>query len=143
MTALDGYQWFLPVWFTKRWWDTDYFNDEVNSLYSGFMVENVPCTTAQMARAIQGHIFLQSAYFGPDDLLIAGNITVQRWKEVYTERLKRLAAKLRPKVCQSGIIIEENKWWKIVFSNVYWNAVENNESVFWELIQYKDAILPV
>ena len=52
MTAYEGYVWFMPAWFTEQWWDTDSFNS--NSKNSGYRPENVPCSTSQMLRAIQG-----------------------------------------------------------------------------------------
>ena len=52
MTAYEGYVWFMPAWFTERWWDTDSFNSQKNN--SGILNENVPCSTEEMLKAIQG-----------------------------------------------------------------------------------------
>ena len=85
MTAYEGYQWFLPTWFTPRWWDTDFFNGEgqANMIFTS----PVPCTTRQMRRAIDGHMSLTNAFFGPEESHIVGNLTVAQWKDAYLERL--------------------------------------------------------
>ncbi len=56
MTAYDGYQWFMPAWFTVRWWDTEYFN-KMSQKYGYMAQESVPCTTSQMQKAVQGNDF--------------------------------------------------------------------------------------
>jgi len=85
MTAEHGYVWFLPAWFTERWWDTD-------KLSAAFPSEKVPCTSAEMLSAIQGHFILTTDYLGEENSQIVGNCTVRNWLEAYLERLQALVS---------------------------------------------------
>ncbi|KAI4493175.1 hypothetical protein M0802_009592 [Mischocyttarus mexicanus] len=49
LTAVQGYVWFLPLWLRSRWYDTDQYNKQD---------EQVPCTTIEMTKAINGHLSL-------------------------------------------------------------------------------------
>ncbi|XP_043507447.1 uncharacterized protein LOC122527382 isoform X1 [Frieseomelitta varia] len=75
MTAVQGYVWFLPLWLRPEWYDTDRFNlkDE----------EQVPCTTMEMSRAINGYLGLSHAYFAPDNEIMQEGITVRQWRDRY------------------------------------------------------------
>lgn len=68
------------MWLRPRWYDTDYYNAQG---------ENVPCTTVEMARAINGHLGVTNAYFAPDDDIMQEGITVRQWRDNY-EKLCRL-----------------------------------------------------
>lgn len=81
MTAVNGYVWFLPSWFPPEWYDTDEMNRKNNA------TENVPCTTEEMVKAINGHMSLSYKFYGDDDRIMQENITVRQWKEHYTENL--------------------------------------------------------
>ncbi|XP_076766818.1 uncharacterized protein LOC143433365 [Xylocopa sonorina] len=74
MTAVQGYVWFLPVWLRPQWYDTDRYNKEG---------EQVPCTTAEMSKAINGHFGVSHAYFAPDDAIMQEGITVREWRDKY------------------------------------------------------------
>jgi len=82
MTAENGYIWFLPAWFTKQWYQTDIFNS--------LMAEHIPCTSADMNKAVQGHFLLNTAFLGHGDSQIVGNVTVHQWEQMYTTRIKEL-----------------------------------------------------
>ncbi|KAG5329551.1 ILPR protein, partial [Acromyrmex charruanus] len=74
MTAVQGYVWFLPLWLRSQWYDTDYYNEKG---------EQVPCTTNEMMKAINGHLGLSHAYFARDDDIMQEGITVREWRERY------------------------------------------------------------
>ncbi|XP_076647965.1 uncharacterized protein LOC143356288 [Halictus rubicundus] len=74
MTAAKGYVWFLPLWLRPQWYDTDLYNE------TG---ENVPCTTLEMSKAINGYLGISHAYFGQDDAIMQENITVREWRNNY------------------------------------------------------------
>ncbi|CAK9812828.1 Insulin-like peptide receptor [Anthophora plagiata] len=74
MTAVQGYVWFLPLWLRPEWYDTDRYNK---------MGEQVPCTTAEMSKAINGYLGLSHAYFAPDDDIMQEGITVRQWRDRY------------------------------------------------------------
>ena len=88
MTAYNDYVWFLPAWFTQQWWDTDRYN---NGQYTS---EVVPCTSAEMLRAVQSHFFLNTAFLGPEESHIVGNRTVRSWFTAYLERMNDLVSGL-------------------------------------------------
>jgi len=88
MTAKDGYVWFLPNWFTRSWWNTDRYNRDFN--------ERVPCSTAEMTRAMQGYFSLSTAFLGPMDSNIVGNCTVRSWFENYVHRISIQGFELSP-----------------------------------------------
>jgi len=92
MTAEYGYVWFLPAWFTERWWDTDKHN-------AAFPTEKVPCTSMEMLSAIQGHFILTTAFLGEENSQIVGNCTVRNWLEAYLEHLQALVGVSRHSVC--------------------------------------------
>ena len=83
MTPEYGYVWFLPPWFTKRWWNTD---------IPAFPTEEVPCTSAEMLLAVQGHFILSTAYLGDESSQIVGNCTVANWVEAYEEHVQALVS---------------------------------------------------
>jgi len=91
MTAEYGYVWFFPAWFTERWWDTDKHN-------AAFPNEKVPCTSAEMLSAIQGHFILTTAFLGEENSQIVGNCTVRNWLEAYLEHLQALVGVSRHSV---------------------------------------------
>ncbi|OXA51550.1 Gamma-aminobutyric acid type B receptor subunit 1 [Folsomia candida] len=76
MTAKEGFVWFLPVWFMRDWYDTDKHNFQTDK-------EPIPCTTAEMIQAINGHLSLQYAYYAPENQVMQENITVSAWKTKY------------------------------------------------------------
>lgn len=67
--------WFLPLWLRPEWYDTDRFNKENE--------EQVPCTSAQMFKAINGYLGLSHAYFAPDNEIMQEGITVRQWRDNY------------------------------------------------------------
>ncbi|XP_014611297.1 PREDICTED: receptor-type guanylate cyclase gcy-4-like isoform X1 [Polistes canadensis] len=79
MTAVQGYVWFLPLWLRSRWYDTDQYNEQG---------EQVPCTTIEMTKAINGHLSLSHAYFAPDDEIMQEGITVREWRDRYERMCK-------------------------------------------------------
>jgi len=85
MTAEYGYVWFLPAWFTERWWDTDKHN-------AAFPTEKVLCTSTEMLSAIQGHFILTTAFLGEENSPIVGNCTVRNWLDAYLEHLQALVS---------------------------------------------------
>lgn len=74
MTAVQGYVWFLPLWLRPEWYDTDRYNQKG---------EQVPCTTAEMSKAINGYLGLSHAYFAPDNDIMQEGITVRQWRDRY------------------------------------------------------------
>jgi len=86
MTSEYGYVWFLPPWFTERWWNTDRLNA------AEWATEKVPCTSAQMLSAVQGHFILTPAYLGEKNSQIVGNCTVHDWMEAYLEHIQALVS---------------------------------------------------
>ena len=107
MTAEHGYVWFLPAWFTEQWWDTDKHN-------AAFPMEKVPCTSAEMLSAVQGHFVLTTAFLGEENSQIVGNCTVRNWLEAYLEHLQALVSKTsRPNSSSSSSVVvavgEENR----------------------------------
>ena len=92
MTAEYGYVWFLPAWFTERWWDTDKHN-------TAFPTEKVPCTSMEMLSAIQGHFILTTAFLGEENSQIVGNCTVRNWLEAYLEHLQALVSVSTHSLC--------------------------------------------
>ncbi|KOC65570.1 Insulin-like peptide receptor [Habropoda laboriosa] len=74
MTAVQGYVWFLPLWLRPEWYDTDRYNKKG---------EQVPCTTAEMSKAVNGYLGLSHAYFAPDDDMMQEGITVRQWRDRY------------------------------------------------------------
>lgn len=80
MTAAQGYVWFLPLWLRPQWYDTDRYNQ------SG---ENVPCTTLEMSKAINGYLGISHAYFGEDNAVMQENITVREWLNNYEAECRR------------------------------------------------------
>lgn len=86
MTAYNGYVWFLPAWFTLDWWLTDR-----NKQY---YVETIPCTSAEMERAVDGHFLFNTAFLGPEESVIVGNLTVKDWAGMFLSRLEALVSTL-------------------------------------------------
>ncbi|XP_076631100.1 uncharacterized protein LOC143346666 [Colletes latitarsis] len=76
MTAVQGYVWFLPLWLRPQWYDTDHYNKEG---------EQVPCSTLEMSKSINGYLGLSHAYFAPDDDIMQEGITVRHWRDRYEE----------------------------------------------------------
>lgn len=79
MTAKQGYVWFLPLWLTPEWYDTDKYNRELN--------ETITCSTKQMLEAINGHLGLSFAHYAPDNQIMQENKTVGEWKTEYSHYL--------------------------------------------------------
>lgn len=103
MTGRQGYVWFLPLWLSPHWYDTDHFN-KANS-------ENIVCTTSQMIevrdignlrfceqfnkiyfnfQAINGHLALTHAYFATDDAPMQEHINVGDWRKNYEKRCQQV-----------------------------------------------------
>ncbi|XP_072021432.1 uncharacterized protein [Amphiura filiformis] len=79
-TSYQGYQWFLPDWYPSQWWDTDFYNGP-----NYLIREDVSCTTAQMAKAIDGYMSLSRVYIADDKSNVAGGLTVEQWKNWYKD----------------------------------------------------------
>jgi len=92
MTAAYGYVWFLPAFFTDRWWDTDRHRATSST-------QNVPCTSAEMLSAIEGHFILTPGFLGEKNSQIVGNCTVENWVKAYVERLTPLVSDIRHFIC--------------------------------------------
>uniref|UniRef100_A0A1B6EJJ0 Gamma-aminobutyric acid type B receptor subunit 2 n=1 Tax=Cuerna arida TaxID=1464854 RepID=A0A1B6EJJ0_9HEMI len=75
MTAYQSYVWFLPAWLAPDWYDTDLYNKKAASS------EVVPCSTAEMLEAINGHLSLSHAAWAPDNAIMQTKQTVGEWKE--------------------------------------------------------------
>lgn len=103
MTAAQGYVWFLPMWLSANWYDTNLFNAN--------KTEIVNCTTQEMIKvsknladmisylkiskiinnnclvvlrqAISGYFAMTHAYFASDDSIMQENITVGQWRKNY------------------------------------------------------------
>jgi hypothetical protein len=71
---MQGYVWFLPLWLRTDWFDTNHYND---------LGENIPCTTAEMKKAINGYLGISHANFAPDDSIMQEGITVRQWRDKY------------------------------------------------------------
>lgn len=81
MTAHEGYVWFLPGWYEHDWWDVDHHNKKENRH------DVVPCDTAMLRYAVDGHFMLSKAFSGSIKSLVIGNLTVGRYKQLYTEKI--------------------------------------------------------
>ncbi|XP_064467335.1 atrial natriuretic peptide receptor 2-like [Ornithodoros turicata] len=77
MTGFQGYQWFLPHWLSSDWYETTEYNKKMN--------ETVPCTTAEMRDAVQGHMILGTQYYADDDAIMQENKTVREWRALYKQ----------------------------------------------------------
>ncbi|XP_046676612.1 receptor-type guanylate cyclase gcy-4-like [Homalodisca vitripennis] len=75
MTAYQSYVWFLPAWLAPDWYDTDRYNKKSDSS------ETVPCSTAEMLEAINGHLSLSHAAWALDNAIMQTKQTVGEWKE--------------------------------------------------------------
>ncbi|XP_077982551.1 uncharacterized protein LOC144437483 [Glandiceps talaboti] len=84
-TSYEGYQWFVPAWYAKDWWNTDYYNSPEYSPQ-----ESVPCSTAEMAVAIQGIMAFTSTNMQDDDIEIVGGITVKEFNDKYRQIIEEL-----------------------------------------------------
>ncbi|XP_035214785.1 insulin receptor-like [Stegodyphus dumicola] len=78
MTAVNGYVWFLPLWFTSNWYDTDGLNNPEND-----DLGKVTCSTEQMVEAINGHMSLAYKYYADDDDVMQEGKTVREWLDRY------------------------------------------------------------
>lgn len=83
MTAANGYVWFLPLWFTKNWYDTDKVNNAATEEF-----ERVDCTTEQMLSAIDGHMSLAYKFYADKDKIMQKGKTVGQWLEEYKTMTK-------------------------------------------------------
>ncbi|XP_015109781.1 uncharacterized protein LOC107036360 [Diachasma alloeum] len=81
MLPAKGYVWFLPLWLEANWYDTDYYN-----IYNH---EDVPCTTAEMLVAIDGHFTIFHARFAPDEDIMQTGLTVRDWRDRYEQRCRK------------------------------------------------------
>ncbi|XP_033208855.1 uncharacterized protein LOC117167784 isoform X3 [Belonocnema kinseyi] len=82
MSAEQGYVWFLPLWLHPDWYDADLYNKNSSS--------KIPCTKAEMKKAIDGHFAISHAYYAPDNDLMQEGITVKEWRQKYEERCSSL-----------------------------------------------------
>lgn len=80
MTAYHSYVWFLPAWLSSDWYDTDLYNLKRN--------ESVPCTTAQMIKAINGYFSLTHAAYASPNSIMQENVTVSHWKEEFARQCR-------------------------------------------------------
>ncbi|XP_048752685.2 atrial natriuretic peptide receptor 2-like isoform X2 [Ostrea edulis] len=83
MTGHEGYVWFLPGWYEHDWWDVDYHNKQVHPQ------DAVPCDTGMMRYAVDGHFMLSKVFSGSIKSLVIGNLTVGRYKQLYTEQISK------------------------------------------------------
>lgn len=83
MTAANGYVWFLPLWFTSNWYDTDKVNSAAKEDF-----ERVDCTTEQMIMAIDGHMSLAYKFYADTDSIMQKGITVGKWLDQYKKMAK-------------------------------------------------------
>ncbi|PVD21200.1 hypothetical protein C0Q70_19369 [Pomacea canaliculata] len=86
MTAHQGYVWFLPAWYPMDWWDVDFYNSPTASS-DPRPQEFVPCTTAEMEYAIEGHFIIAKRNTDNEDLTAVGGITIKQFKEIYALRV--------------------------------------------------------
>ncbi|XP_046384645.1 uncharacterized protein LOC124154916 [Ischnura elegans] len=87
MTARDGYVWFLPLWLSPSWYDTDFHNSKSNQQqhhdHGDAGPEITLCTKEQMIRAIDGHLSMTHSYFASESDVMQENITVGEWRRRY------------------------------------------------------------
>lgn len=83
MTASNGYQWFLPLWYTSDWFDTDLHNS-----VSTQEDEHISCSTDEMIEAINGHMSLAYKFYADDDAVMQETKTVKEWTEQYEHQAK-------------------------------------------------------
>lgn len=86
MTAYHSYVWFLPAWLSPDWYDTNFYNEKRN--------ESVPCTTAEMIKAINGYFSLTHAAYASPDNIMQENKTVSQWKEEFARQCRNRTNKL-------------------------------------------------
>lgn len=70
----QGYVWFLPLWLSPNWYDTDLYNEKG---------ESVPCSTSEMLLVVNGYLGISHAYYASDDEVMQENITVREWRKRY------------------------------------------------------------
>ncbi|XP_054282459.1 gamma-aminobutyric acid type B receptor subunit 1-like isoform X2 [Macrosteles quadrilineatus] len=83
MTAYHSYVWFLPSWLAPDWYDTDRYNQRLDSDH------RVPCTTRQMIEAINGHLSLAHSSWAPDTAVMQTNETVGEWRTNINSLIKK------------------------------------------------------
>ncbi|XP_055549327.1 uncharacterized protein LOC129732457 isoform X1 [Wyeomyia smithii] len=80
MTAENGYVWFLPVWLSNQWNQTQNDSSRLQA----------KCTRHEMLKAINGHFSLSHAPFANDqNALDVSNMTVGDWKAQYRNVLQQ------------------------------------------------------
>ncbi|GFR05086.1 insulin-like peptide receptor [Trichonephila clavata] len=77
MTAANGYVWFLPLWFSSNWYDTDKFNSAIPEN------ERISCTTKEMVSAINGHMSLAYKFYADADSIMQEGQRVGDWLNEY------------------------------------------------------------
>ncbi|XP_046736169.1 uncharacterized protein LOC124405374 [Diprion similis] len=80
MTAYHGYVWFLPLWLLPGWYETERYNAEG---------ETVPCSNAEMAKAVNGYLGITHSFWAPDDEIMQENITVKEWRQRYEAKCEK------------------------------------------------------
>ena len=66
MTARQGYVWFLPIDFSPNWYDTDWLKANDTAAQDKL----IPCPTAQMIQAINGHLGLTYSAYASNDTIM-------------------------------------------------------------------------
>ncbi|KAG8189320.1 hypothetical protein JTE90_021827 [Oedothorax gibbosus] len=116
MTAANGYVWFLPLWFTSNWYDTDKVNSAAKEEF-----ERVDCTTKQMISAIDGHMSLAYKFYADNDSIMQKGITVGEWLHEY----KKIAKKESVEVSHYGGYAYDAVW---VYANALDTLFKENNS---------------
>ncbi len=98
MTASNQYVWFLPAWFTHRWWDID-----TASVYA-----SLPCTTSDMLEVVQGYFYLSNSVYGPHDSHIVGNMTVKEWHDNYIMYMSQFPLSVSRSVLLQPAVIKQD-----------------------------------
>ncbi|XP_071449502.1 uncharacterized protein [Hetaerina americana] len=103
MTARQGYVWFLPLWLSPTWYDTDLHNrgteqdgvqgnaiPTLNDSNKGEIgPDQVQCTKEQMLIAIDGHLSMTHSYYANESDTMQENITVGEWRKRYHDMCLR------------------------------------------------------
>lgn len=125
--------WFLPGWYENDWWDVDSYNKRSNHRHP------TSCDTAMMRYAVDGHFTLSKAFSGSIKSLVIGNLTVGRYKQQYTkkirEEVKELVAKKKifkidQNQCKSG---ETLKGYKTLMFCAF-NTGDSWKKSLWEVV---------
>ena len=69
MTQAEGYVWFLPGWYQDDWYNIDML--KVKGKEKGEDVKDLQnCSTADMEKALEGHMTLSHQNYADDDYVI-------------------------------------------------------------------------